>query len=185
MNLFFTPLQVFIPVYINHIMKLGMASYTHLQIVMGIAAIFGCLFISFFSKMSYRFCFLLACAFYLITTLFYILFSLDYSFNSVSVAIFGIEFFMNAGNVIVLSLYQRIASSHELPFIMSCVMFISVASAPLAMLISSFAINCYAAKLVVEFYSHVSFVLMLLGFIAAIIMIRSKAFLNLESNSGN
>lgn len=185
MNLFFTPLQIFIPIYIHKTLKLGMTAYMHLQVVMGLGSIVGCLFISLFTKLSNRLGFIIISTFYLVTTVFYVLFSLGYSFYSVLTAIFCIEFFMNAGNVVVLSMYQKLAKEYEVPFVMSCVMFMSVATAPLAMLISSFAIHFYAVKKVVETYAHLSLLFMFLAFIASIIMINSKLFLNKGCRNAN
>lgn len=176
-NLLIAPLQVFLPIYIHRIMNLGMVSYTHLQIAMGIGAIMGALLVSFFSRLSERLSLVLAAAFYLLSTCFYILFSMGISFNSSMFSVFGMDFFMSAGNVIVLSLYQQLAPKNQLPFIMSCVMFISVAVAPLAMLFAGFAISNYSIMPIVEFYSSLSFMLMLIALCLVLIMINAKTIL--------
>lgn len=173
-NLLFMPLQLFVPVYVHHVQNSGIALYTNLQIAMGVGAISGALLISFFSKLSNRLSVILILTFYLLSSLFYMLFSLGGSFNLSLISVFGIDCFMSAGNVMLLSLYQKVASRKQLPFIMSCVMFVSVAIAPLAMLLAGFAVNYYSIKPVIEFYSLLSFVLMLIILCVAMVVVKSK-----------
>ena len=153
MNLMLGPLQVFIPLFLKHIQGLSFSHYSGLQVAMGIGAILGASLISLISIKSYRNLGKYGVYCYFFSAIFYILFVFQSTYIGWLIAIFGLDLFMSAGNVLVISYYQSEAKSNLLPILMSCVVFISVALSPISMFFAGSLIKYVNILSVMHAYS--------------------------------
>ncbi len=171
MNLVFVPLQLFAPIYAHQQISGGMNLYANLQISMGAGAILGGLSLTFISLGSIKSMRYLTLFLYLFSSGFYFLFSLNFNFVLSLISVFMMNCFMGAGNVLVLSLYQKSVKQTQLAFLISCVVFSSVAISPLALFLAGLFTAIFPLAWVIIAYAGASvlvsvFALFLLQFIS-------------------
>lgn len=153
MNLMLGPLQMFIPLFLKHAQGLSFSHYSGLQVTMGVGAILGASLISLISIKQYQMLGKYGVYCYLFSAVFYTLFAFQSTYIGSLVTILGLDLFMSAGNVLVISYYQSQAKSTLLPVLMSCVVFISVALSPISMFFASGMVKYLNILLVLHMYS--------------------------------
>lgn len=153
MNILLGPLQMLIPLSVKHLLGAGFAHYSGLQIAMGLGAIVGSLLSVFISIRKQQLTGIYGLFCYLSCACFYILLAYQQRYIGSLLAIFGLDVFMGLGNVLIISHYQKCAEDGLLPALMSCVVFISVALSPFAMLIAGMLLKYLDVPTILHAYA--------------------------------
>lgn len=152
MNLLFGPLSLLIPLLVSHMHHGGFSHYSGLQIAMGAGAVTGSLLSGAvrIRRIEYAGIYGLFC--YLLSACCYIVLGCQHQYGESVLSLFCLDLCMSAGNVFIMTHYQKQSMDTLLPTVMSCVVFISVALSPLAMCIAGILLHyCDVQTLLVSY----------------------------------
>ncbi len=133
MNLFFAPLQVFIPWYAKHVYENGITGVAQLELAIGIGSVSGGLFIAW-KKLPGSF-FLRTFGTLFVLCISFLCFLRSSTILEGVVSLFALGFSLGLVNVVLLGFFQLHPKMEHVPFLMSLVNLISVAMVPISMVL--------------------------------------------------
>lgn len=153
-NVFFVPLQLYMPLYSKFIVHGGLHTLSMMEISMGVGALLATLILSMHNwKQSLWFKTILS---YTIMGVAYLLFGASDVAMLSFLFLFVLGFSSTVGNIITLNIFQRYPDAIDVPNIMAYVNFTSIAAAPLGLLVAGIFINYHELQLQVMGYALLS-----------------------------
>jgi DHA3 family macrolide efflux protein-like MFS transporter len=131
MNLFFAPIQIFIPWYAKHIYADGIGGVAKLELAIGLGSVAGGLFVAW-KKLPGSF-FLRTFVSLFVLCLSFLGFLRSSTILEGVASLFALGFSLGLVNVVLLGFFQLHPKTEHVPFLMSLVNLISVAMVPVSM----------------------------------------------------
>ena len=158
-NVFFIPLQLYMPLYSKFIFVGGIQSLSMMEISLGTGALLATILLSIFRINLYERIKIMTS--YLLMGVGYFLFAKSNSILNACIALFFLSFCATIGNIFILNFLQRYPDRSDVPGIMACVNFASIAAAPAGLFLAGVFINLDKIQIQVKNYALVIIVLTL------------------------
>ncbi len=159
MSLFLVPLQLYIPIYSKFVFHGNFQTLSLMEISLGIGTLLATLLLSIFQwNRSLWFQVFIA---YLVMSLAYLLFAVNSISSLAFICLFVLGFSSGIGNIIILNVFQRYPNQKDVPGIMVCVNFTSIASAPFGLLMAGIFLNLHEIHFQVTIYALITILLAL------------------------
>lgn len=150
-NLFFVPLQLYIPLYSKLIFNGGFNTLSLMEIFLGAGTLLSTILLSIYHwNRSLR---LKMAVSYLTMGFAYLLFAMSNTVILALIFLFLLGVASTIGNIITLNVFQSYPSTKDVPSIMACVNFTSIASAPFGLFIAGIFLNFHAIHIQVTVYA--------------------------------